>query len=63
LLIVEKNWIIDEYIKEADKYNISVYVWTPNIEKEWKRLIKLGVKGLITDNPKKLLKYKQMDKK
>ena len=60
ILVLEKDWIINEYIKQAKKYNIDIYAWTPNLKKDWIRLINLGVKGLITDVPKKMLQYKKI---
>lgn len=38
-------------IKEAHKYGCKVIAWTVNSESEMKKLIKLGVDGLISDYP------------
>lgn len=38
-------------IKEAHEYGCKVIVWTVNSESEMKKLIKLGVDGLISDYP------------
>lgn len=39
------------YVKKAHDLGIKVNVWTPDKERELKRLIKCGVDGLITDCP------------
>ena len=38
-------------IKEAHEYGCKVIIWTVNSESEMKKLIKLGVDGLISDYP------------
>lgn len=38
-------------IKDAHEYGCKVIVWTVNTESEMKKLIKLGVDGLISDYP------------
>lgn len=42
------------FLKEAQKRNKKVYVWTIDDEKDMSRLIKEGVNGIITDRPKAL---------
>jgi glycerophosphoryl diester phosphodiesterase len=32
--------------------------WTPNTEREWKKLLAFGVDGMISDNPKALLEFR-----
>lgn len=36
---------------------LAVIPWTANSKRQWSRLIKLGVDGIITDDPKALLEY------
>jgi glycerophosphoryl diester phosphodiesterase len=43
-----------EFMQEAKYRKLSVIPWTVNEEKEMKRLIFLGVDGIITDYPNKL---------
>ncbi|GEK91689.1 glycerophosphodiester phosphodiesterase [Alkalibacterium kapii] len=43
-------------IRGANKRNMHVYYWTINNEKTMKKLIDLGANGIITDNPRLLLK-------
>lgn len=41
-------------IKRAHRRNIAVQYWTINNEEDMKKLIKLGVDGIMTDNPELL---------
>ncbi len=41
----------DAKVKEAHSLGIAVVVWTVNDPKEMKRMVELGVDGLITDRP------------
>ena len=36
---------------------LAVVPWTANSKRQWSRLLKLGVDGIITDDPKGLLEY------
>lgn len=36
---------------------LAVIPWTANSKRQWARLLKLGVDGIITDDPKALLEY------
>lgn len=44
------------YIEEAHKLNVQVHVWTINDPEEMKRLIGIGVDGIMTDYPERLLR-------
>lgn len=44
-----------EFMKKAN--NLPVIPYTVNEESDWKKLMDLGVKGIITDYPDKLKKY------
>ena len=48
------------FIKHCNKHGIAVHVWTIDEEDEMRRLIRLGVNGLITDRPT-LLKQVAME--
>jgi glycerophosphoryl diester phosphodiesterase len=43
-----------EQIQEA---GLAVIPWTANSKRQWTRLIRLGVDGIITDDPEALLKF------
>ncbi|MEA2071023.1 MAG: glycerophosphodiester phosphodiesterase, partial [Asgard group archaeon] len=45
------------FLKRAKKANLKVRVWTVDNEKRIKRLIKMGIDGLITNNPLKAITY------
>jgi glycerophosphoryl diester phosphodiesterase len=47
-------YVNENFMQEAKFRKISVIPWTVNEEKEMKRLISLGVDGIITDYPNKL---------
>ncbi|HHX50850.1 MAG TPA: hypothetical protein GX711_05390, partial [Clostridia bacterium] len=42
--LVSKNWI-----KEAHRQRLKVYIWTINQIEDMKRLLQMGVDGIITD--------------
>jgi glycerophosphoryl diester phosphodiesterase len=43
------------FIEAAHARNMSVHVWTVNEEDDMRRLIDLGVDGIMTDNPQRLI--------
>ena len=47
------------FLENARRRGLRVYVWTINGEDEMKRLMALGVDGLVTDYPSRLLKLIQ----
>jgi glycerophosphoryl diester phosphodiesterase len=47
------------FIERAHAHNIQVHAWTINEADTMRRLIDLGVDGLITDYPDRLLKILQ----
>lgn len=50
------------FIAEAHKLNIQVHVWTINDPDEMKRLIGIGVDGIMTDYPEMLLKSQNRER-
>lgn len=46
--------LTERFIVGSDKKNIPIYVWTINDKKIMKNLIKIGIKGIITDFPDSL---------
>ncbi len=43
-------------LKELHRRGIPVHVWTVNDEEDMRRLFKMGVDGIFTDNPRLLIK-------
>jgi glycerophosphoryl diester phosphodiesterase len=54
LLSVHYSLVNEVFMKSANDAGKEVHVWTVNDEDEMKRLIKLGVKSIITNYPDKL---------
>ena len=48
--------ITDEFVKSARERNLQIHVWTVNETKDMERLLKMGVDGIMTDYPDRLLK-------
>ena len=52
--------LVDQrFIREAGNHNMAVHVWTVNETSAMRRLLALGVDGLITDHPDRLLNLLQ----
>ncbi len=49
------NVVNQDFIEAAHKQNIQVHVWTINDADEMRRLLDLGVDGIMTDYPDRLL--------
>jgi glycerophosphoryl diester phosphodiesterase len=48
--------IIDRrFVKAAHRKGLAVHVWTVNERADMKRLLEMGVDGLITDYPDRLV--------
>lgn len=47
--------VTKDFIESAHKLNLQVHVWTINKPEDMQRLIELGVDGIMTDYPDKLL--------
>src|SRR5690606_5102955 len=48
--------ITKEFVNAAHERNLKVHVWTINSPDEMRRLIDLGVDGIMTDYPNELMK-------
>ena len=44
-------------VEQIQDAGLTVIPWTANSKRQWARLIKLGVDGIITDDPEALLRY------
>ena len=58
----ERCWVVAEMLLEADLMghdthglNLAVHVWTINETTDMQRLLDLGVDGIVTDRPDRLL--------
>jgi glycerophosphoryl diester phosphodiesterase len=47
--------LTDRFLESAGRHNMDVHVWTVNDEDDLRRMIDLGVNGIITDYPDRLL--------
>lgn len=52
-----QDWITKPDVDACHRAGISVIPWTANTEAEWKRLVAMGVDGIITDDPAGLIRY------
>jgi glycerophosphoryl diester phosphodiesterase len=50
------HFITQKYVNKVHRINLIVHGWTVNEPEEMKRLISLGVDGIITDYPTRLMK-------
>jgi glycerophosphoryl diester phosphodiesterase len=46
----------ESFRSQAQALGVRIQVWTPNTEEEFERIIGMGVNGIITDRPSKLLR-------
>ncbi|MBK7705753.1 MAG: glycerophosphodiester phosphodiesterase [Acidobacteria bacterium] len=53
------DFVTADYIEKAHKLNLQIHVWTINDPGEMKRLIDLGVDGIMTDYPERLLSLRK----
>lgn len=59
--IVSPNheWIDAEDVKACHAAGVEVHPWTVNDEAGWRRMVELGVDGIITDDPAALIRFLQ----
>jgi glycerophosphoryl diester phosphodiesterase len=53
----DSNWILPEDVQALPKNGIKVIPWTVNDPAGWDRLLKMGVDGIISDDPAALLAF------
>ena len=52
------QWLITPgEVRRAHKAGLPVYAWTVNREEDWRRMVRLGVDGIITDDPAALVAF------
>lgn len=51
----DRQVVTDRFIANAHQHNMDVHVWTVNEVADMDRLINLGVDGIITDYPERLM--------
>ena len=59
LLSVRKSVLTPSNLSRAKQKGLKVYVWTLNTEDEMEEFVKLGVDGIITNYPDRLIKILQ----
>lgn len=55
----QKDHINEDVLEEAHKGGVKVFTWVANTEREWSRLMKLEVDGIISDDPENLLAFQK----
>ena len=53
----EYTLITPKLVNNAHSKNLFINTWTPDKPEEWDYLIKCGVDGIITNNPRELCKF------
>lgn len=48
--------ITERFVRDAQRKNVAVHVWTVDETADMQRLLELGIDGIITDRPDRLLK-------
>ncbi len=52
------QWLITPgEVRMAHKAGLPVYAWTVNREQDWRRMLRSGVDGIITDDPAALVAF------
>lgn len=52
------EWLKERDVRELHAMGVKVVPWTANDEAAWKKLVSLGVDGIISDDPEALLKFR-----
>jgi glycerophosphoryl diester phosphodiesterase len=50
-----QGWLTAELVATAHRGGVEIHVWTVNDEAAMRRLVALGVDGIMTDYPDKLI--------
>lgn len=53
-VLPHRDWITKSDITSLHQAGVSIFPWTANSKADWGRLIRIGVDGIITDDPKGL---------
>src|SRR5699024_3889254 len=51
---VRESMLTDRFMRHAKEENRDVWVWTVNLERNMKEVLKYDIDGIITDYPEKL---------
>lgn len=52
------HWLVTPgEVRRAHAHGIAVYTWTVNRERDWRRVLRAGVDGIITDDPAALISF------
>ena len=52
------QWLITPgEVRRAHRAGLPIYAWTVNREEDWRRMLRLGVDGIITDDPAALVAF------
>ena len=57
------EWLTEQDVQDMHKIRVKVLPWTPNTREDWRKLIGMGVDGIITDNPKALIDFVKEEEK
>ena len=57
MLSPDRHWLTKDDVSRLHKAGIEVHPWTVNDEAGWAQMLALGVDGIITDYPEKLIAY------
>lgn len=49
-----RHVVTERFVRAADRRGVDVHVWTVNEETDMRRLVELGVHGIMTDRPDRL---------
>jgi glycerophosphoryl diester phosphodiesterase len=56
-LSLEYNCITREYVLRAKRRQVTLWAWTADAPADWRRLVAVGVDGIITNVPHRLRAY------
>lgn len=55
----QKDHINDDVLEDARSGSVQVFAWVANTDRDWSRLIKLEVDGIVSDDPENLMAFIQ----